>query len=208
MAAGSEDKIPLRRWRVGLISGFAIHALTASLALLAGLASGTATDLNGRPIDPLNDAGARAVVLFFAASDCPVSNRYIPEIQRLAKEFEPNGVRVWFVYPNAGDNARIVRMHDAAYSVDGSTALDPAQTLVRMSHATVTPEAAVFMRDAAGLHEVYRGRIDDRYIAFGRERPRALHHDLEDAIRAVLEGKSVPQPDGPPVGCSIVILQK
>lgn len=191
-----------------MISGLAIRALTASLALLAGLASGTATDLDGRAIDPLSDAGARAIVLFFAASDCPVSNRYIPEIQRLAKEFEPSGVRVWFVYPNAGDDAKAVHLHDATYNIEAPTALDPAQTLVRTAHATITPEAAVFTRDAAGLHEVYRGRIDDRYIAFGRERPQALHHDLENAIRAVVEGRPAPQPGGPPIGCSIVILQK
>jgi hypothetical protein len=191
-----------------LISVFAIRALTASLALLAAVAPGTAVDLDGRSVDPLNDVRAQAIVLFFAASDCPVSNRYIPEIQRLAKVFQPSGVRIWFVYPNPGDDAGTVRSHDAAYNIGSPTALDPAQTLVRTAHATITPEAAVFARDTTGLHEVYRGRIDDRYIAFGRERPQALHHDLEDAVRAVLDGKPVPQPGGPPVGCSIVTLQR
>src|ERR1700733_7685494 len=50
-----------------------------------------AVDLDGRPVTQLAPAGSRAVVLFFAASDCPVSNRYIPEIQRLTRQFEPSG---------------------------------------------------------------------------------------------------------------------
>jgi AhpC/TSA family len=165
-----------------------------------------AIDLNGRPITQMAPVGTRAVILFFAASDCPISNRYIPEIQRLAKQFEPLGIRVWFVYPNPGDNASVVRAHDLEFAITGSTALDTTQSLTQMAHATVTPEAAVFVPQGGKLHEVYRGRIDDRYLALGTERPQATHHDLEEAVRAVLAGKPVPQPGGPPVGCSIVTL--
>lgn len=174
-------------------------------ALLLVMAS-LAADLNGRPITQLAPPGTRAVVLFFAASDCPVSNRYIPEIQRLTSEFEPLGVRVWFVYPNPGDDARVVRAHGVEFSIHASTAIDSDQNLTRMAHATTTPEAAVLVPQQAAWKEVYRGRIDDRYLALGTERPQATRHDLEDAIRAVLAGKIVPQPGGPPVGCSIVPL--
>jgi hypothetical protein len=75
-----------------------------------------------------------------------------------------------------------------------------------MAQVTTTPEAAVFVPRNGALREVYRGRIDDRYLSLGTERPQATHHDLEEAIRAVLAGKLVPQPGGPPVGCSIVTL--
>jgi AhpC/TSA family len=166
-----------------------------------------AVDLDGRPVTQLAPAGARAVVLFFAASDCPISNRYIPEIQRLTRQFESLGVRVWFVYPNPGDTAKVVRAHDQEFSITAHTALDNKQTLAQMAYATTTPEAAVFIPEGGGLHEVYRGRIDDRYLALGTERPQATRHDLEEAIRAVLAGKPVPQPGGPPVGCSVVTLQ-
>ena len=91
-----------------------IHALLLAMTALA-------VDLNGHPVTELAPPGTRAVVLFFAASDCPVSNRYIPEIQRLTKQFEPPGVRVWFVYPNPGDNANVVRAHDLEYSITANT---------------------------------------------------------------------------------------
>jgi len=178
-----------------------------ALVIGAGLTGPLAVDLGGHPVTDLAPAGVRAVVLFFAASDCPISNRYIPEIQRLTTQFEPLGVRVWFVYPNPGDNAKIVRAHDLEFAISANTALDTTQTLTRMAHATTTPEAAVFVRQGTSLHQVYRGRIDDRYLALGTERPQAMHHDLEEAIRAVLSGKPVPQPGGPTIGCSIVTLQ-
>ena len=176
-----------------------IHALLLAMTALA-------VDLNGHPVTELAPPGARAVVLFFAASDCPVSNRYIPEIERLTKQFEPLGVRVWFVYPNPGDKASVVRAHDLEYSINPNTLLDTTQSLTRMAHVTTTPEAAIFIPRNGALREVYRGRIDDRYLSIGTERPQATHHDLEEAIRAVLAGKLVPQPTGPPVGCSIVTL--
>jgi hypothetical protein len=165
-----------------------------------------AVDLDGRPVT-LASPGSRAVVLFFTASDCPISNRYVPEMQRLARQFEPLGVRVWFVYPNPGDTAKVVRHHHVEFSIAPQTALDTRQSLTRMAHATTTPEAAVFIRQGEELREVYGGRIDDRYLSLGTERPQATRHDLEDAIRAVLAHKPVPQPGGPPIGCSIVPLQ-
>jgi hypothetical protein len=73
-----------------------------------------------------------------------------------------------------------------------------------MARATITPEVAIFVPAGTGLREVYRGRIDDRYIALGQERPFAMKHDLEEAIRAVLANRPVPAPGGPTVGCSIV----
>ena len=120
-----------------------IRASLLALAMGAGLTG--ATDLNGHPVMDLAPAGARAVVLFFAASDCPISNRYIPDLQRLAKQFEPLGVRVWFVYPNPGDDAKVVRAHDLEFAITANTALDRSQTLTRMAQVTVTPEAAVFV---------------------------------------------------------------
>jgi hypothetical protein len=164
-------------------------------------------DLAGAPVTDLAPAGTRAVVLFFAASDCPISNRYLPEMARLEHEFADRGVEFLEVYPNPGDTAAVVRQHMAQFGDPTKVTLDTEQTLVRMAHVTVTPEAAVFIRAGSGLREVYHGRVDDRYLDLGSERPRALRHDLEEAIASVLEDKPVPQPGGPPVGCAIVTRQ-
>lgn len=162
------------------------------------------TGLDGRPVDQLAPLGSRAVVLFFAASDCPISNRYIPEIERLNQEFASDGVRFWWVYPNPEDTAEVVLRHDQQFNLTGHVVLDTQQRLTIMAHARITPEAAVLIPDGAGLREVYRGRIDNRYLSLGQERPSATRHDLEEAIQAVLQGRPVPASGGPAVGCSIV----
>jgi len=172
--------------------------------MMARAAEPWGTDLNGHSVEQIAPPGTKAVVLFFAASDCPIANRYIPEMERLDREFAPQGVRFWWVYPNPGDTAAAVRQHDVQFNIHADSVLDTDQRLTRMAHATMTPEVAVLIPFLAGLREVYRGRIDDRYVTLGQERPAATRHDLELAIHAVLAREPVPQPDGPPVGCSIV----
>jgi len=163
-----------------------------------------ATDLQGREVKQLASAGTRVVVLIFAATDCPISNRYIPEIQRLHQQYAPKGVAIWWVFPNPGDTPAVVRKHGDEFSIDTPTLVDSKQELVSMAHVSVTPEAAVFSVENGKLREVYHGRIDDRYIAFGQERPQATHHELEETIKAVLAGRPIPEPTAGPVGCSII----
>ena len=55
-------------------------------------------------------------VLIFVSTDCPVSNRYAPEITRLLEEFSPRGVRFQLVYPNPLEK-RGTGVAGAAYSV-------------------------------------------------------------------------------------------
>jgi hypothetical protein len=179
----------------------------ATLLLPQQAAQKFGVDLSGRPIVQLAPGNAKAIVLFFAATDCPISNRYIPEIELLNREFAPQGVAFWWVYPNPTDTADIVRQHRQQFNIQGQTAVDTDQRITQMAHATMTPEVAVFVPASSELREVYLGRVDDRYIALGQERAAATKHDLADAIRAVLNHQPILKPGGPPVGCAIVPLK-
>ncbi len=193
----------LTRWSVA--QRFTVLMLAVRCAAFASAAP-YGLDLDGHPVY-LSHSNAPAIVLFFTASDCPIANRYEPEMLRLEHEFATSGVEFWWVYPNPGDTAEQIRNHQSQFAGSTHVIRDTQQSLVQIAHATVTPEAAILVPSSGTLREVYHGRIDDRYIAFGRERPRALHHELEDAIAALLAKRSVPEPAGPPVGCSIVPLQ-
>ena len=186
----------------------ALLLLTIPLSCAPALAADLGVDLSGHPVSDLGGPGVRFVVLIFAASDCPISNRYVPEIARLNGEFTSHGVRFWWVFPNAEDTAAKVSQHEREFAIKEDIALDPKQTLVHLAHATITPEAAVFAVRDSELNEIYRGRIDDRYRAIGEERPQPSHHDLEVALIAALADKPIPRPAGPPVGCSVVFLQQ
>ena len=88
----------------------ALFVLGLTLATLAcaapaqptGAAPDGVLDLEGRAVDPLDAPGATAVVLIFTRTDCPISNRYAPEVRRLYERFHDRGVRFWLVYPDPG----------------------------------------------------------------------------------------------------------
>lgn len=143
-------------------------------------------------------------VLVFTTTDCPISNRYAPEIQRIASRFAG---RVVFklVYPVPTDTDATIRDHVRKFGYTFEWARDPGQQLIKQTGVKVTPEVAVF--DASG-QVVYRGRIDDRYITFGTDRPQPTVHDLERSLEAVLAGKPVPVPQTQAIGCILSDLVK
>ncbi|HYM23302.1 MAG TPA: redoxin domain-containing protein [Vicinamibacterales bacterium] len=179
--------------------------VAAALLLVGAATSAQVLDLDGRTVDPFHmAAGAKAIVFLFTASDCPISNRYAPEVQRLYREFAPKGVRFWLVYPNPAETAHSIRDHEKSFGYPAEALRDPKQQLVKAARATVTPEAAIFV----GGRLVYHGRIDDRIVDLGFERPAPTVHDLDDALTAILAGKPVAHPATQAVGCFIADMTR
>jgi hypothetical protein len=81
-----------------------------------------------------------------------------------------------------------------------TAAIDRDRTLAHRARASVTPEAVLI--DSKGEIR-YRGRIDNRYVDFGKPRRVVTTFDLRDALEAVLAGKSVAHPETTAVGCYI-----
>lgn len=168
-------------------------------------ADGTVFGLDGEPLDPLASTEARATVLVFVSTHCPIANRYAPTLRRLAEGWRSEGVEAWLVYPDPDDDAAAIREHQAAFSLALPTVRDPQHRLVARAQARVTPEAAVFVPGRAT--PAYHGRIDDRAVEFGKVRAEATTHDLRDAVAAVLEGSSPAPAGGPAIGCYISDLR-
>jgi len=160
----------------------------------------TVFDLAGQPFDPFAPADAKVIVFIFVNTDCPISNRYAPEIRRVKEKFAPAGVHLWLVYADLDTSPDAIRKHLHDYQLPPEALRDPQHGLVRLSHAHVTPEAAVFL---PGRQLVYHGRIDNRYADLGKERPEATQHDLENVLEAVVQGKPVLYPSARAVGCYI-----
>lgn len=161
-------------------------------------------DLDGRQIEPLRANDAKAIVFIFIRTDCPVSNRYAPEVRRLHDKFAKSGVRFWLVYPDPDESGQIIRKHIKEYEYRLRALRDPEHKLVKITGAQVTPEAAVFL---PGGRMVYRGRIDDRYVALGKARPAPKTRDLEQVLEAILEGKQVTNKTTAAIGCFIPDLR-
>lgn len=180
-----------------------ISFLLCALFIGAATRGQSATDLAGKPSDPFATP-ARVRVLLFVRTDCPITNRYAPELQRLAHEFQAQNVRFWMIYPDATETPASIEKHIKDYNFPGTPLRDSDHELVKRAHVTIAPEAAVF--DAAGNLK-YHGRIDDRYVNVGTARREAQTHDLENAISAVLAGKPVAHPETKAVGCWLADIE-
>ena len=143
-------------------------------------------------------------VLIFVSIDCPISNRYAPEIRRLHDEFTSRGIRFRLVYPNPLDSDSAIRQHGQDFGYPNIGERDGEHALVKVAGATITPEAAVF---DAQQRLVYRGRIDDRHVELGVERPAPTQQDLRNALTALLAGKTVNNPRTQAVGCFIADMK-
>ncbi len=157
-------------------------------------------DLDGQLVDPFEKTGVKATVFLFVRIDCPISNRYAPEVKRLIEVFSSQDVDFWLVYCEKEETADAVRQHLDEYGHPHCALRDPSHWLVRKAEATITPEAVVFLPDGK---IVYRGRIDNLYVDFGKRRAQASEHDLRNALEAVLGGRPVPRARTEAVGCYI-----
>ena len=144
---------------------------------------------------------AHAAVLFFITTDCPISNGYVPEMNRIAHDYASRGVRVYAVMADTAAPLAEVQKHTKEYGFTFPVLLDPKQILARFTGASITPQAAVISPAGA---MVYLGRIDNRVAGFGQQRLQATQHDLRDALDQVLAGKPVAVPATKAIGCSIV----
>jgi Redoxin len=189
-----------------------IRSLAASLvvALVAGSVAGAADDyprlrdLDGRAVDAFADGDRSAYVFVFVRTDCPISNRYAPELARLNERFTARGVTFALVYPGEQTDPEAIRDHVREYHYPFVALRDPDFSFVDFVDATVTPEVAVF--DSRRTLR-YVGRIDDRYLSAGQMRPGATRHDLVDALEGVLAGRQVESTRTAAVGCLIADIR-
>lgn len=165
-------------------------------------------DLDGHPVGVLANARKQPTVFIFTRTDCPISNRYAPEIQRIYEEFSTHRVAFWLVFVDPNESPEAIRSHVSEFGYRMGVLRDSGHALVKLTGASVTPEAVVFVPKGSELKMVYRGRIDDKYVDFGKERPQPTTHDLERVLKAIVEGKPLKSETTRAVGCFISDLEK
>lgn len=149
-----------------------------------------------------------ASVIFFIATDCPISNWYAPTIQQVCREYGARGVDCALVYEDIDFGATPasldadVRTHLREYRYGSMPAtVDRTRAVAKRAKATITPQAVLVDRDGAIR---YRGRIDNAYADLGKPRQHVTSHDLRVSLDAVLAGRDVPTKETEPLGCYIV----
>lgn len=144
-------------------------------------------------------AEAKAVVVAFLGTECPLARVYGRRLGELAAEYAPQGVAFFGVDANQQDTLTEVAAFAARYEIPFPILLDAEHQLADTLGAQRTPE--VFVLDANRVVQ-YHGRIDDQY-GIGVQRTQPLRRDLAAALDELLRGSAVSVPRTPATGCLI-----
>jgi thiol-disulfide isomerase/thioredoxin len=144
--------------------------------------------------------GTKATVAIFLMTDCPVANAMLPDLNEMAKRYEPLGIRFYGIY--ADQKPESILRHSEEYQIAFPCLLDDHHQLAKISKASRVPEVAIFGPDGAPL---YCGRIDDRAVKVGRIKPVPAQRNLNDALEALVAGTQLPPPQPVTAGCYLSI---
>src|SRR5688500_1179672 len=163
-------------------------------------ASPAVRDVDGANVRPLDLGDAKAAVLLFLSTDCPISNALSPEINRIVADYTRRGVRFRIVHPDPSLSAQSARAHAREFGYTCPILLDDKRELVERLAPKVTPEAIVL---APGDAVAYRGRINDTYVDLGQTRAAPTSHDLRNALDDHTPPTPGPDPQTSAIGCPI-----
>ena len=149
-------------------------------------------DLDDKPV----------VLIMFLSNHCPYVKHVAAELGRLGSDYGPQGVGIVAIGSNDieshPDDAPVRMVEFAAeHGFTFPYLYDQTQEVALAYRAACTPDFYVFDSDR---QLVYRGQLDG-----ARPSNDVLvdGHDLRAALDAALDGRPVPEPQLPSIGCSI-----
>jgi peroxiredoxin len=142
---------------------------------------------------------AKATVVFFMGTECPVNNAYAPRLSDLAARYKDKGVVFVGINSNDHDEVAAVAKHVKDFKITFPVLKDADQKLAEKFNVQRLPEA--FVLDGQRFVR-YRGRIDDQFTPQVK-REKANTRDLLNALDAVLAGEPVKNPVTQVAGCLI-----
>ncbi|HVT80166.1 MAG TPA: redoxin domain-containing protein [Phycisphaerae bacterium] len=155
------------------------------------------TDVAGNALE-LGHSQPAAMAFVFINTECPISNKLVPELNRLAALAAKNRLEFYGVLSDPSVTRAQAQKHSKDYQIAFPVIFDASGTLAAALQPAVTPQA--FVVDAKGK-VLYSGRINDSYAAVGTPKSVTTSNDLQDAVAAVGAGKAIKVATTPPVGC-------
>jgi peroxiredoxin len=134
--------------------------------------------------------GAKATVVVFLATGCPVNNAYLPRLAELHKRFSKDGAVFVGINSHPADDPAAVARHAKEHAIPFPVLKDEQAKLADQFAVERVPTA--FVLDAGRVVR-YKGRIDDQFSP-GLHRAKATTRELQQALAAVLDGREVVTP--------------
>lgn len=143
---------------------------------------------------------AKAVVVIYVATRCPVSNAYNQRMAHLYKTFKGKGIAFLGINSNKRESVEEIKEHAKKNGLPFPILKDVNNIVADRYEASVTPEVYVLDKD----HKVlYHGRIDD-----SRREDQVTSSDLSNALIEILSGKEVTAQKTKAFGCTIKRVKK
>ncbi|MBN1464582.1 thioredoxin family protein [candidate division KSB1 bacterium] len=143
---------------------------------------------------------AKAIVVMFVATQCPVSNGFNARMVELANIYMPQGVVFLGINSNRQEKWDEVKSHAEKYGFPFVVLKDENNVIADQYQAQVTPE--VYVLTVAG-ELLYHGRIDDTATVDERK-----SEDLKKALDDILAGKAPAIASTKAFGCTIKRIAK
>jgi len=151
-------------------------------------------DVAGTLLHLQSDDKPKVIVFVFLSTECPIATSYIPRLNAMQSE----GVKFYGIVSDPElKRADAITFHKE-YALKFPLLFDDQLELAKTFQPTHVPEAFVVNREGEIL---YRGRIDDQFVAIGKPRVKPQSHDLLNAIKAIQSGKKPDPARTTPVGC-------
>ena len=161
-------------------------------------------DHTGTQISLADFDDRQAMVLFFTGTECPISNLYLVELEKIQKDYSQRGLQVVGINSNTGTTAAELTEHRREYKLTIPILADSAQRVADRLGAQRTAE--VFLLDRQRV-VCYHGRVDDRFgYTFKNATPR--RRDLRQALDQLLDGGQITVSETAPLGCLITRTKK
>ena len=143
----------------------------------------------------------RASVYVFLADTCPISQHATLALRELHSRYSPQGVGFGGFFPSPATTDGDIVAFAQIYRVPFGLRRDADHQFTRRFRVRITPEVVVVAADNRTV--LYQGRIDDGFAGLGKRRSVVQHHELADALAAVVAGRPVAVPRTEAVGCFI-----
>ncbi len=162
--------------------------------------------VDGRDLSIADVRGRKGTLVIFSCNHCPWVKAWETRMVALGNSYSKRGIGVIAINPNdladyPEDDFASMQARAKERGMAYPYVVDATSDVARAFGATHTPEAFLFDRDG---RLVYHGTIDDN----ARQPDKVKSHYLENALKAVVAGKSVAVAETKALGCSIKFRSK
>ena len=145
-----------------------------------------------------------ATVHVFLKENGPIVIYHTKTLSKLHEQYAEKGIAFCGYVSTSKATAQSVAAFKAKFLIPFIIKPDANLRIAHQFDAQVTPEVVVLNRDGMAL---YRGRIDNTYVDFGKRRRVTTSHDLRDVLETLAKGEDLEPTITKAIGCLIPITK-